>query len=132
MFNFNLRVYAVKYNETDVDVENLSEREYMALSRKQKLVWSINSFEQAFNSGLISADDYCIRILEEAYRYQVVYFTQENGQIIEFEYFNEEPNDANLETYNMPAMKSKYAEVYYDKYDTGEYDELVYDIVINA
>lgn len=136
------KVYAVKYNEVDktINVETLKNNEYIELSKKQRLVWELDSFEQAFNAGLISADDYCIRIIDDDYRefipYQVVYYTdynfetEEKGPIIDFDYFDEEPEDAHLETYNMPAMGSKYAEVYYDKYDSGEYDELVYEICL--
>lgn len=62
---------------------------------------------------------------EEKLLYQVIYYeNDEPSGIIETEHYYDEPTEEVVRKM-MVELNSSFSQVYYDKYDTEEYDELV-------
>lgn len=64
-------------------------------------------------------------INEEKLLYQVIYYENDKPSgIIETEHYYDEPTEQVVRKM-MVELNSSFSQVYYDKYDTEEYDELV-------
>ena len=61
------RVFLVSVNAEILDTKNhkeLSDKEFINLSRKEGLIYSLDGFQNALNFQEISMDDYWVRIIE--------------------------------------------------------------------
>lgn len=57
--------------------------------------------------------------------WKVIFYEDENMEgIIDSEHYFDEPSTEDVESM-MKTLESKYAQLYYDVYDTDEYDELI-------
>ena len=69
--------------------------------------------------------------MSEKVPWKVIFYKNNNAQgIIDSEHYYEEPQKEDVESL-MKDFNSPYAQLYYDKYDCEEYDELVCEYTLD-
>ena len=58
-----LRIYGINLNETDETVP-FTKEEFMQLAEEQGYVWTIEGFEDEFNSGFMDTENLVIKFIE--------------------------------------------------------------------
>jgi hypothetical protein len=58
-----LRIYGINLNETDEPVP-FTKEEFMQLAEEQGYVWTIEGFEDEFNSGFMDTENLVIEFIE--------------------------------------------------------------------
>jgi len=58
-----LRIYGINLNETDEAVP-FTKEEFMQLAEEQGYVWTIEGFEDEFNSGFMDTENLVIKFIE--------------------------------------------------------------------